>query len=311
MLLPDGGGAVFCADVGGSFVKFARSPEPGRLVRLEEVPTPAASFEALADVLDGLLRRHGAGSGDPLALSIAGLVDADGGPALAANIPGINGRRLERDLAERLARPVRAANDADCFALAEALEGAGRGHRVVFALILGTGVGGGLVADGRLVRGAGGVSGEWGHGPVLKTEVSVGSGTLRIPRFPCGCGQVGCVDTVGSARGLERIDRFVNETVRDSRRIVHDWEAGEAGAARTVEAWLDLVADPLALAANLTGASLMPVGGGLGSATALVAALDRTVRERVLRAPPHPLVVPALFGGEGGLAGAAVLGRQR
>lgn len=310
---PMSGNTVFCADVGGSFVRFARSREAGRVEVLESVSTPATSFDALAETFGALLHRHGAGPRDPFALSIAGLVDVDpGGPgALAANIPGVNGHDIGRELTDRLGRPVRAANDADCFALAEAVDGEGSGHRVVFALVLGTGVGGGLVVDGRLVQGAAGISGEWGHGPVLKTEAHLPGGeTVRIARLRCGCGQDGCVDTVGGARGLERLHAALGNGVADSRAIVAGFERGEAGATRTLHAYADLVADPLSVVANLTGASLLPVGGGLGSAALLVDLLDRTVRARILRDPGRPLVVPARFGAQGGLAGAALLARS-
>ncbi|CDZ33165.1 ROK family protein [Neorhizobium galegae] len=303
---------VFCVDIGGSFMKFAVSPAPGALVPLEKVATPAASWDDLAASLSALIERN-AGSGDPaspLALSIAGLIDPRNGIATSANIPCITGRRIGDELSAILGRPVVAANDADCLTLAEANEGVGRGHSVVFCAIMGTGIGGGLAIDGRLVRGAGGVTGEWGHGPILNTSVELDGETVHVPRFACGCGQSGCVDTIGGARGIERLHHFLHGCEETSYRILADWQVGEARAAKTVAVYLELIADPLALSVNVTGASIVPVGGGLASVTPLIDALDQAVRKRILNRFDHPLVTPALRQEDGGLVGAAVLGHQ-
>jgi N-acetylglucosamine kinase len=307
------GGPVFCIDIGGSFMKFALSPAPGVLVPLDRVATPADDWESFASAIAGLLDRHSgsAPAGAPLALSIAALVDPRDGVATSANIPCITGRRIALDLAALLGRPVVAANDADCLTLAEANEGAGRGHSVVFCAIMGTGIGGGLAIDGRLVRGAGGVAGEWGHGPILNTSIEIEGRTLHIPRFSCGCGQSGCVDTIGGARGIERLHGFLHGGDETSHGIIELWQAGDEKAKLTVAAYLELVADPLALVVNVTGASIVPVGGGLGSVTPLIEALDRAVRKRILNRFDRPLVVPAARQEDGGLVGAAVLGHQR
>ena len=307
-------GPVYCVDIGGSFMKFAVSTSPGALELLEKVATPANSWSELAAALATLLDRH-AGAGaptSPLALSIAGLVDPRNGIATSANVPCVTGRHLSTALAAILGRPVLAANDADCLTLAEANEGAGRGHSVVFCAIMGTGIGGGLAIDGRLVKGAGGVTGEWGHGPILNTSVDLrnGEGPIHIPRFSCGCGQSGCVDTIGGARGIERLHLHLHGRTESSHRILEGWQAGESRAARTVAVYLELVADPLALAVHITGASIVPVGGGLASVTPLIDALDAAVRGRVLNRFEHPLVTPALRQEDGGLVGAAVLGHQ-
>jgi N-acetylglucosamine kinase len=238
------------------------------------------------------------------------LVDPRDGFATSANIPCITGRPIAKELSDLLRRPVVAANDADCLTLAEANEGAGRGHCVVFCAVMGTGIGGGLAVDGRLVRGAGGVTGEWGHGPILNTTIQLDGRTMHIPRFSCGCGQAGCVDTVGGARGIERLHGFLHERSETSHDILQQWQDGEPESGTTVAAYLELVADPLALAVNITGASVVPVGGGLASATPLIAALDRAVRARILNRFDQPLVVPAVRQEDGGLVGAAVLGHQ-
>ncbi|WP_322048967.1 ROK family protein [Paraburkholderia sp. J67] len=308
---------IYTADIGGSFMRLAACAADGSLTLLAKQPTPTDDWTQFADALGDLLAAHAHLDTEhhraPLALSIAGLIDPLDGAALSANIPCITGRRLASELAALLGRAVFAANDADCLALAEAVSGAGAGHRVVFAAVLGTGVGGGLVANGRLIRGAGGVTGEWGHGPIVNTQCVIDSEAepLYVPRFSCGCGQTGCVDTIGGARGIERLHAHLHSgATQDSRAILAAWSQGDAAATRTLDAWRELVADPLAAVVNITGASVVTVGGGLASASALIERLDLAVRARVLHRREQPLVVPGRYRDEGGLIGAALLARQ-
>ncbi len=306
-----GESAVFCADIGGSFIKFGVSRRAGDVEECASVPTPA-SWAEVVTTLQALMARYG---GDlpprtPLALSTAGLISPQSGELLSVNIPALTGRPLAAALSAALDRPVSAANDADCFVLAEAHAGHGQGLPVVAGIILGTGVGGGLVIDGRLVRGHGGVTGEWGHGAITRTELAIGGKTYHVPRRPCVCGQTGCLDTLGGARGLEWLHRHFHQQDRTSMQVVEGWRTQRPDAALTVNAWLQLVAEPLALLVNILGPSKIVVGGGLASAAPLIAALDAQVRAGVLHHYRHPLVVPGKFLARGGLVGASVLGRM-
>lgn len=165
-------------------------------------------------------------------------------------------------------------------------------------MILGSGVGGGLVIDGRVITGAGGYAGEWGHGPTIRGEFA----------FQCGCGQVGCIDTVGGARGLERLHRKRTAELLTAEAIILNWMAGEAAAGDTMALWRELVAGPLAMVLNVLGADVVPVGGGLSRAPGLVSYLDEAVRVRTLRRARQPLLVPAECGADAGLLGAAMAG---
>ena len=298
---------IACFDIGGSAIKYARASSADQLGALRRVPTPTTDFAAFVAVMADLIGADGAVDG--IAIALAGVIDPAHGRIQCANIPCLHGRTLAADLAAALGRPVWIANDADCFALAEARAGAGRGHGNVFGLILGTGVGGGLVLDGRLLAGAGGFAGEWGHGPVAAHFA--GTPPVPIPRFPCGCGQVGCLDTVGGARGLERLHQVLHGQRHTSTAIVADWLAGKTDAARTVDCYIDLLAGPLAMLVNTLGASVLPVGGGLSNCVPLVAQLDQAVRARMLRRTDRPLIVPGQAGAEPGLLGAAWLGAER
>ncbi len=289
---------ILCFDIGGSRIKAGRAGDDGAVVTLGAVPTPRDGFTDFVQALRGFAGAWTQG----IAISIAGAVDPDSGRIRVANIPCLNGRDLSAELGRALQRPVWVFNDADCFALAEAGRGAGRGHRNVFGVILGTGVGGGLVIDGRILAGAGGYAGEWGHGPVA-------NGALA-PWFPCGCGLSGCLDTIGGARGLERLHRHLHGADLGSVALLEAWAAGDAAAAQTVALWRDLLAGPLAMVLNAVGSSIVPVGGGLANVPALIALLDGAVRANLLRRTDRPLLVPAALRVEPGLVGAALAGLE-
>jgi N-acetylglucosamine kinase len=287
---------ILCFDIGGSQIKAGRAGADGSVVPLGAMPTPLEDFAAFTGALSGFAGDWTQG----IAISIAGVVDPDTGRIKVANIPCLNGRALAAELGRALRHPVWVFNDADCFALAVAGMGAGRGHRNVFGVILGTGVGGGLVIDGRIVTGAGGYAGEWGHGPVANAAPA--------PRFPCGCGLSGCLDTVGGARGLERLHRHLHGTDASSVALLKAWQSGDPAAVQTVALWRDLLAGPLAMVLNVVGSSIVPVGGGLANVPALIAFLDGAVRANLLRAADRPLLVPAELTVEPGLVGATLGG---
>ncbi|PRD45108.1 N-acetylglucosamine kinase [Phyllobacterium phragmitis] len=297
---------ITCFDIGGTAIKSARASSPRDIKALDKVPTPLDDFEAFAAAIGRIATEATGNDHSLVAISLAGIIDSDTGRITCANIPCIDGRPLVADLSAILKRPVLIANDADCFALAEAIAGAGRGHRVVFGAILGSGVGGGVIIDGKILSGAGGFAGEWGHGPISAT--SAGSPPVAIPRFPCGCGQTGCIDVVGSARGLERLHRHLHGADASSTEIIDAWTDGNAKAARTVDCHVDILSDALSLVVNVLGASIVPVGGGLSNSQPLIERIDLGVRSRILRRTNKPLVVRGECRIEPGLIGAGLLG---
>ncbi|ESW60114.1 MAG: N-acetylglucosamine kinase [Rhodobacter sp. CACIA14H1] len=288
---------ILCFDIGGSRIKAATSTG-GTLTPLGDTPTPVHDFAAFTAAIAGFAKGI---APKAVAISIAGVVDPDTQSLRVANIPCADGRRLGPELETALGLPVLVLNDADCFAMAEAAQGAGQGHRNVFGVILGTGVGGGLVIDGRLVSGPGGYAGEWGHGPVARTQVE----GVTLPEFACGCGLTGCIDAVCSARGIEKLHLALHGNESRSETILSLWQDGDAQATKTVMVWRAILAPPLAMILNTVGASIVPVGGGLSNVPALIALLDEAVRAMILRRTDRPLVVPALCRIEPGLIGAA------
>ncbi len=296
---------ILCFDIGGSAIKSAHAHAPDDVRPQDRMPTPGADFDAFAQVLRDAIAAAPARP-ERIAISIAGVVDPDTGVARVANIPCLMGRRLHSDLEAALGLPVDLANDADCFALAEATVGAGRGHEVVMGVILGTGIGGGVVVRGRLLNQAG-FSGEWGHGPVAQRVL--GDPEITLPAFPCGCGISGCLDAICGARGLEMLHTHLHPgAVLDTHALIAGWQAGDPAPTRTMSLWIELLAGPLAMVQNLLGAGVMPVGGGLSNAAPLVTALDQAVRALTLRRIDRPLLVPAQCRIEPGLVGAAILG---
>jgi N-acetylglucosamine kinase len=296
---------IISFDIGGSAIKGGIARSESDIVPLGRRPTPKDDFPAFVETLKSIIAETGE-QPSRIALSIAGVVDPDTQRLIVANIPCIHDRNLAADLEAELGLPVLIANDADCFAMAEAELGAGRGHRIVFGAILGTGVGGGVVSDGRLINASGGFAGEWGHGPIIASQA--GTPPVAIPAYACGCGQKGCVDTVGGARGLERLHKTLHDLDFSSEEIIATWRNGEEKANRTIDVYVDLVASPLALAINITGATIVPVGGGLSNVEPLLAVLDQAVRARILRKFDRPLVVRSGCRIEPGLIGAALLG---
>jgi len=294
---------AFAADIGGSFMRIALVGTDGAIEAEHRLPTPVDDRAALIAALAGFCRMHDPDRVLPLGLSLACVVEP-GGAAISANIRCVNGWQIEAGLRAALGRAVALANDADCFALGEAMYGAGQGAPVVFGAILGSGVGGGLVVGGRLVAGAG----EWGHGPVVPPVAPDTPGAL--PCLPCGCGLQGCLDTIGGAHGLVRLDRALHGRDRSSQSILACWSTGEPEATQTVDLHVATIGGFLAMVVNTLGASVVPVGGGLGNDRCYVAALDRAVRARILRRLDKPLLVPTALSERAALLGAAHLAAQ-
>lgn len=299
---------IVCFDIGGTAIKGAYARAPDDIDTLPRRPTPLHDF----DTFVGTLRAVIAEAPEPVSsvtISITGVIDAETRLITVANIPCLDQRPIEADLGKALGLPVIVSNDADCLAMAEAGAGAGQGHRVVFGVILGTGVGGGLVVDGRLINSDGGFAGEWGHGPAAPRFG--GTPEVELPAFACGCGLKGCLDATVSARGMEKIHRYLCAEENTSEEITAAWLAGEEKAARTIDVLCDVTAGPLSMLVNTVGAGIVPVGGGLARCAPLIAEIDRRVRARILKKLDRPLVVPGLCTIEPGLVGAAVLAFNR
>src|SRR5207247_9882851 len=228
-------------DLGGTKIEaIALSPAGQEIIRLR-VATPldyAASLDAIAGLVLELERAGGAPG--TVGVGIPGTVVPRTWLVKNANSTWLNGQPLERDLAGRLGRPVRVMNDANCFALSEATDGAAAGAHVVFGVILGTGVGGGIVVDGRCLEGANLIAGEWGHNPLPWPTSD------EWPGPPCYCGKRGCIESWLSGPGFERDHATHTGRTLSGPEIVSAAAGGDRGAAATPARYHDRPGRPLA-----------------------------------------------------------------
>ncbi|MFZ5475391.1 MAG: ROK family protein [Myxococcota bacterium] len=220
------------------------------------VPTPRGDYDGTVRAIVSLVERLGEGT---VGIGIPGIVSPATGLVKNANSTWLNGRPFDRDLAAALGRPVRVENDANCLAVSEAADGAGAGARVVFAAILGTGCGGGLVVDGRPLTGRNAIAGEWGHNPLPWPRED------EWPGPPCYCGKRGCIETWVSGTGLARDHLAVTGEARRAEELV-DTPA--------LERLADRLSRALATVVNVVDPDVIVLGGGLSNVERLYDLLD-------------------------------------
>lgn len=290
-------------DLGGTKIEILALDERGRELLRRRVPTPQQDYEAILDTLQVLIleteyslqSRATIGLGTPGALSLAtGLIKN-------ANSTCLNGQPLQRDLEARLGRGIRLANDANCFALSEAMDGAGAGADVVFGAILGTGVGGGLVVKGQVLRGANAIAGEWGHNPLpFRTEED-------WPLPPCYCGRKGCIETYLSGPGLEADHRRRTGQELAAPEIDQRASAGDAGCEASLSRYEDRLARGLAHVINILDPDVIVLGGGLSRMERLYHSVPELWRPHVFSDEVRTRLLPNLHGDSSGVRGAAWL----
>jgi fructokinase len=271
------------------------------------VTTPrdyVASLDAIAALVRDIDRA--AGEAGTVGVGIPGTIVPRTGLVKNANSVWLNGRPLGRDLEERLGRPVRLMNDANCFALSEAADGAAAGAHVVFGVILGTGVGGGIVVGGRCVSGANLIAGEWGHNPLpwLTSEESSGP--------PCYCGKRGCVETWLSGPAFERDHAERTGLALSGQEIVRAAEGGDPGAAATLARYHDRLGRALASLINVLDPDVVVLGGGVSNIPGLPEAASALLPRYVFAAGASgdavtTRIVRAAHGASSGVRGAARL----
>jgi fructokinase len=246
-------------DVGGTKIEAIALDAKGRELKRVRVATPRGDYAAtvatvktLVSELETATKRVGS-----VGVGIPGTVVAATGLVKNANSTWLNGMPFERDLSIALEREVRCANDANCFAVSEAVDGAGHGYGVVFGVILGTGCGGGIAINGKVLNGLDGVSGEWGHIPLPWATAD------EYPGPKCFCGKSGCLEMWISGTGLEQ--DFARVTGREMRgaQIVESAAAGDAEAEAALVRLEDRIARGLAVVVNLLDPDVIVLGGGL------------------------------------------------
>ena len=213
----------------------------------------------------------------------------------------LNGRPLKEDLERALGRPVRMANDANCFALSEAVDGAAAGAAVVFGVILGTGTGGGIVVHGRVLEGANAIAGEWGHNPLPWPRDD------ERPGPPCYCGKHGCIETWVSGPGLARDHAAASGATLTAGEVARRAEAGDPAALATLDRHADRLARSLATVIDLLDPDVIVLGGGVSNIGRLYDEVPRRLGAHVFSDRVDTLVRPAEHGDSSGVRGAAWL----
>jgi fructokinase len=256
-------------DLGGTKIEGIALGDGGAELARLRVPTPKDDYGAIVKALSDLVAalETKAGARGTVGVGMPGCISPATGLVKGANTVVLNGRPLDRDLAQALGRPVRLANDANCFALSEASDGAGAGVAVVFGVIIGTGTGGGVVVNGQVLTGPNAVAGEWGHNPLPWPTDD------ERPGPPCYCGKRGCIETFLSGPGLASDHQRRTGQRLDGAAIGAQADAGDAAAVATMATYEDRMARALATIINVLDPDVIVLGGGVSN----IARLYRTV----------------------------------
>lgn len=287
-------------DLGGTKIEIVALAEDGCELRRERVPTPQGDYRATVRAIADLVIRAEAALGchGTVGIGIPGTESRESGHIKNANSICLIGQPLRRDLETHLGRPVRIANDANCFALSEATDGAARGADVVFGAILGTGVGGGIVVHGRALDGPNGIAGEWGHNPLPGDE----------PFQPsCYCGRKGCIETFLSGPGLAADHHRHTGTRLSAEAIGIGSMAGDAACEATLQRYETRLARALAGVVNILDPDVVVLGGGLSNLSRLYANVPRLWGEHVFSDRVATRLLRNRHGDSSGVRGAAAL----
>jgi len=289
-------------DFGGTKIEGIALAGDGRELHRKRVPNPR-SYAGSLDVLVALVSKIERETGErgSVGLGIPGTEVAATGLIKNANSTWLIGKPLRADLERRLDRPVRLMNDANCFALSEAADGAGAGADVVFGVILGTGVGGGIVVGGRCLVGPNAIAGEWGHNPLPWPTAD------EVPGPECYCGRRGCIETYLSGPGLERDHRARTGRALGSREIVAGAGAGDRHAGESMARYRDRLARALASVINVLDPDVVVLGGGMSNVPDLAESARAGVPDHVFSDTVATRIVCNLHGDSSGVRGAAWL----
>src|SRR5262245_2089700 len=285
-------------DLGGTKIEAVAVDRAGTVLGRRRVATPRDDYGSTLETIARLVREleveAGGGAEARVGVGMPGTLSPATGLVKNANSVWLNGRPLAEDLARVLPRPLRFANDANCFALSEAVDGAGRGARVVFGVILGTGVGGGVVVDGRVLTGPNAIAGEWGHNPLPWPTAQ------ERPGPPCYCGRTGCIETFLSGPGLARDHARETGERADARTITLNAAQGDPGAEASL-------ARGLASVINVLDPDVIVLGGGLSGVERLYQRVPSHWPEFVFSDRVDTRLLPPVHGDASGVRGAAWL----
>ena len=286
-------------DLGGTKTEIIALRDDGSELIRRRRATPQGNYDGTVETVAALVEEveRELGRRGSVGVGIPGAVSAVTGRVKNANSTWLIGEPLQQDLEKALHREVRLANDANCFALSEAIDGAAAGAEVVFGVILGTGVGGGVVVRGHVLAGANRIAGEWGHNPLPDSA----------PAPDCYCGRRGCVETFLSGPGLKKDHAGTTGQVLDPATIVAQAAAGDAACAATMQRYESRVALALAIVINIVDPDVIVLGGGLSNIDRLYTNVTRLWGEHVFSDHVATRLVKNRHGDSSGVRGAAWL----
>jgi fructokinase len=294
-------------DLGGTKIEALAIDNQGVELARYRIDTPRDDYDATVAAMVGLVRRleETTGSIGTVGAGIPGSISRITGLVKNANSTWLNGRPLDRDLIAALGREVRIANDANCFAVSEATDGAAAGKHVVFGVILGTGCGGGVAIGGRVHEGPNGVAGEWGHNPLPWPRPE------EYPGPKCYCGKRGCMEMWVSGTGIALDYRTVTGKTLTTQEIVSQFEAGDREATAAMERFEDRLARGLAQVVNILDPDVIVIGGGVSRVKHIYRELPKKLKAYVFGGEASTPVFPAMYGDSSGVRGAAWLWPNR
>jgi fructokinase len=290
-------------DWGGTKIEgVAMQPDGTELVRLRE-QTPRHDYEGCIQTIKIMVAALEARTGrnGSLGIGIPGSLEPQSGKGKGASSTWLLGRPVFNDLQAALQRDIRVENDADCFAASEAVDGAGAGHNVVFAVILGSGAGAGIAIGGRAHHGPNNSGGEWGHNPLPFPDTS------EVPGKPCYCGRHGCMETWVSGRAFEAQYLEHAGAVLAAREIIEKMRRGDHLCGLLWDRYVDRVARGLATVANTLDPDIFVMGGGMSNIDELCEDLPPRLAKCTFSTVFHTPVVRAKHGDSSGVRGAAWL----
>jgi fructokinase len=290
-------------DLGGTKIEVIAFGDNGEVLFRDRVATPQEDYSGTLQVIAELVVRleRELGRQGTVGIGMPGAISPATGLVKNSNSVCLNGRRFDRDLERLLRRPLRIANDANCFALSEATDGAAAGAEVVFGVILGTGTGGGVAVRGAILTGANAIAGEWGHNPLPWPHPE------ELPGPPCYCGKSGCIETYLSGPGLARDFRAAGGRSISALEIGAQAESGDEYADAVLARYEDRLARGLASVINILDPDVIVVGGGLSNIKRLYTEVPRLWSQYVFSDTITTQLVQARFGDSSGVRGAAWL----
>jgi fructokinase len=290
-------------DLGGTKIELIALDDNGAILTRTRVDTPPGGYRSVLEAIVAMVHAAESELGQAASVGVGtpGAISPMTGLMKNANSVYLNGKTFDRDLAAALGREVRIANDANCFALSEATDGAGAGANVVFGAIIGTGVGGGVVVNRALLTGPNAIAGEWGHNPLPWPNAQEMAGPQ------CYCGKRGCIETFCSGPGLARDYAGGGTVMLNARDVVALADSEHATAIVALERYEERLAKSLATVINLIDPEVIVLGGGMSNVRRLYQNLPRLLGKYVFSDQVRTRVVPARFGDASGVRGAAWL----